>query len=186
MKKLLLSFVLFSTLAVGVTANKVWRVPSGGTLPGWGAVNLADGTNAITGALASKSNLPAVGQQISSTCGGFSTASGPYVDVTNLSVTFTTLGRPVILMLIPENPSNDSFIIPPTTGGTGFIQFVQDGVGVGEFETTLNTSQIARLGITLTTIVVPSAGSHTFKVQAHSSGGQTFSVARYHLAAYEL
>lgn len=51
MKKLLLLVLLVSQFAFGVTANKVWRIPSGATLPAWGPVNLADTTNAVTGSL---------------------------------------------------------------------------------------------------------------------------------------
>jgi hypothetical protein len=52
MKKLFLLLLIISQSAFAVTANKLWRIPSGGTLPGWGPANLADGTNAVTGILA--------------------------------------------------------------------------------------------------------------------------------------
>jgi hypothetical protein len=42
------------------------------------------------------------GQQISSSSGAYSTSSGSYVDVTNLTVTITTTGRPVMLALIGD------------------------------------------------------------------------------------
>lgn len=108
MKKLLLVLCLLSTMAIGVTANKVWRVPtSGSTLGAWGPVNLSDNTNAVTGKLPS-SNLGAVNSQVSSSCGAFSTSSGTPTQITNLSVTITTSGRPVMLSLQSDGTSTQS------------------------------------------------------------------------------
>ncbi len=54
-----------------------------------------------------RSNLAAVGQQVSSSCSIFSsTNAAGYDAVTNLTVTITTTGRPVMLMLIPDGGSN--------------------------------------------------------------------------------
>jgi len=46
-----------------------------------------------------------IGQQVSSSSGVFNTTSTSFVDVTNLSVTITTTGRPVMLMFTPDGVS---------------------------------------------------------------------------------
>lgn len=51
MKKLLLTALVFSSALYAVTANKVWRIPTGGTVGAWGPIDLADTTNAVTGVL---------------------------------------------------------------------------------------------------------------------------------------
>lgn len=50
-KHIIFLSLILSTLGQGVTQDKVWRVPSGGTLPSWGAVNLAGTGNGVTGTL---------------------------------------------------------------------------------------------------------------------------------------
>src|ERR1019366_2914921 len=60
-----------------------------------GQVTTADiAANAVT-----QAKRAALGQQVSSSCGTFTTTSGSLTNVTNLSVTITTTGRPVQLAL---------------------------------------------------------------------------------------
>jgi hypothetical protein len=52
MKNLILFLAVFSVTCFGVTSDKVWRIPSGGSLASWGPVNLSAGSpNAVTGQL---------------------------------------------------------------------------------------------------------------------------------------
>lgn len=53
-----------------------------------------------------KSQLAALGQQIS-TVASFSTSSTSFVNVTNLSVTITTSGRPVYLCIVPSTAGTE-------------------------------------------------------------------------------
>lgn len=55
MKQFLFFIFLISQIAFGVTAGKAWRVGTGKTQPSWGAINLADTTNAVTGTLPASS-----------------------------------------------------------------------------------------------------------------------------------
>ena len=79
-----------------------------------GTSNIADG--AITPA--KKASL---GQQVSSSCSTFNTTSTSYVDVTNLSVTITSTGRPIFVGLISDG-----------TGGLGGLQ-INSNATAGSF-----------------------------------------------------
>ena len=60
-----------------------------------------NGTLTVSGGI-DRPSLPAVGQQVSTSCANFTTTSATFVDVTNLTVTITTTGRPVVLLLQPD------------------------------------------------------------------------------------
>lgn len=55
-----------------------------------------------------KSQLVAVGQQVSASSGSWYTTSTTAVDITNLSVTITSTGRPIVVMLIPDGNTLES------------------------------------------------------------------------------
>lgn len=114
MKKLFLAFLLVSQVGFAVTANKVWRVPSGGTLPAWGPVNLADGTNAVTGTLAAANvgtlaipNIPAISRQVSSVISFSSSSTG--TQTAAVSITTSSAGHPVMVAL-QGNGNNACFV----------------------------------------------------------------------------
>jgi hypothetical protein len=172
-------------LSFGVTANKVWRVGIGGTLPSWGPINLADGTNAITGVLASKANLPAVGQQISSSSGTYTTSSTTYVDVTNMSVNLTTIGRPVMVVIMDNSSSGTAGSC--TTPSTGFLywKILRDATVLTEKVVgTLSVTGSGNHNCDTTYIDVPSAGTYTYKMQAKVSTG-TGGFDNYKIAVFE-
>jgi hypothetical protein len=134
--------------------------------------------NAVT-----QAKRAALGQQVSSSSGTFSTTSNSYVDVTNLTVTLTTTGRPIYLALIPGDVSNAARLI---YANNAFLQFLEDGVQIGgELEFTVVSSTV-RNGATPSTIALSSAGTHTYKVQVHTTGASSLSVTGYKLIAYEL
>lgn len=197
MRKLSLVIFLFCQISLAVTNNKVWRVPNGSTIPSWGAVNLADGTNAITGALASKSNLPAVGQQVSGSSGNFSTASTSYNTPTNLSVTITTTGRPVLLIVQGSGVTglnNSGYTCNSSSSACNMnYRFIRDAANLGN-----NTLGSQATGATAISMAFPSsisqldtgatAGSHTyqFQVAAGLSGSPTVFAVNLELIAFEL
>jgi hypothetical protein len=186
MKKLFLAFLFVSQIGFAVTANKVWRIPSGATLPAWGPVNLADGTNAITGALPSKSNLPTVGQQISSSSGHFTTTSTSFVDVTNLSVTLTTSGRPVELMLVSDGSGTGTpSQIICSTGAQ--MEFLRGATGIA-FYAFSSANGESTTPATVVGFDAPAAGTYTYKVQVKRTGGSVVSITidQYVLVAWEL
>lgn len=144
------------------------------------------------GVVGSKTFLPSVGQQISSGSGLFSTTSASLADVTNLSVTISTVGRPVFLAL--QARSNDEGAIGATAsaGATSVhaeFAFVRDA-------TVLSTHNLIVSGTANLTNQVPSgptyldavaAGTYTYKVQARAVSANTSALVRdMHLVAYEL
>lgn len=98
-----------STLTISSDIVKVKDAGITATQLGTGAVTSAkilDGTIA-TGDVADGAITPAklssLGQQVSSSIGnGFLTSSSSYVDATNLSVSVTTTGRPVMIFFNPR------------------------------------------------------------------------------------
>ncbi len=141
--------------------------------------------------------LAALGQQISSSSGSFSTASSSYVDVTNLSISITTTGRPVFISLIPDGSGAGSVVEVQKTGGsldisTGRIAILRDGSVIATYSLAGygNTSGNAGGftppgGYNFIDIVV--AGTYAYKVQAEIiSSNTSVSVLRCELIAYEL
>lgn len=149
---------------------------------------LADG--AVTAA-----KKAALGQQISSSSGTFSTTSTSLVDVTNLTVTITTAGRPVWLGLISDGSGNTAQLVANAASDTavgGSFEFFRDSTSISR--TTMNTTNAASstlMQITLPCsslwhIDVPSSGTYTYKLQASATTGDTLTVQRCKLVAYEL
>lgn len=191
MKKLFLSFLLVSQFAYAITGNSVWRIPSGASLPTWGPVNLADATNAVTGILP-KANLPSLGQQLSSSSASFTTSSTSYVDVTNLTVTITTTGQPVMLMLQSDGSGTQSYLAASKTSTcSADIRFVRASSEVGSYHFG-NDAAPASSGWIIPSssaqfVDVIGAGTYTYKIQAKiTSGTANMNVINTKLLAYEL
>lgn len=130
-----------------------------------------------------RAKLAAVGQQLSSSSGNFTTASTSYVSVTNLSVTFTSTGRPAILFLQPDGSGNTSYIdsgvglltlsFRNNTTSTDIAEFIFNGANTNWYMPTLQIMD------------VPSAGSVNYIIRAKVSAG-TGKVQYLKLAGYEL
>lgn len=133
----------------------------------------------------------ALGQQISSSSGSFSTTSTTFVDVTNLTVTITTTGRPVWVGLQPDGDTSDN-------AGIGCT--VASGTSIASFQILRGGSVISRAYVaadglfgfsppgSLWLIDVPTAGTYTYKVQTKTDTGSspTAKVLLSKLVAYEL
>jgi hypothetical protein len=138
--------------------------------------------NAVTNA---KRGLT-VGQQISSSCGNFSTSSDSFVDVTNLSVSITTLGRPVMVFLQPVADSN---IYTPNDGSVNAkIRITRDGVEISQFTITGYSASYAFYTPSMLTMDVVAAGSYNYKLQAivENLTNKSVYINNYKLVAYEL
>jgi hypothetical protein len=134
---------------------------------------------------------------LSATCGAFVTASASYVDVTNLSVTIVTHGRPVVVTLVPDGSGNggdinvDGVSVEDTRG---VFAILQDTVIVHEYSLGYKAAAPADTVLYLfvppsavSCVVVPSAGSHVYKVQAkHITSGRNTGVSLCKLLAYEI
>lgn len=137
-----------------------------------------------------RTDLPAVGQQVSSSCGHF-TFSGAQAatDVTNLSVSLTTTGRPVMLVLQPDGSAVAS-INQQNLAQTWSVNFVRGATTLAQFGADANISgasmsQSVSHSAPLVFLDVVGAGTYTYKVQAQQAGG-IFQMENYRLVAFEL
>jgi hypothetical protein len=136
----------------------------------------------------SRTNLVAVGEQISSSCGAFVTSSLSPVDVTNLAVTITTTGRPVYLFLVPDSTANASGLQVIDVDSSVGIQILRGATLIGYW--TIGGSAAAGFAVPSSAIqfldpVAP--GTYTYKVQAwRAAGTGNVGVNRSKLAAFEL
>ena len=146
-----------------------------------------------------KGQLAALGQQVSSSCGNFSTSSGSATTVTNLSVTITTTGKPVMIMMQPDQTSSiggtSSHIAVNATSGSpdGFI-YGYNGASQ------IYLSQVSGGPATNSVIAIPTSsiqfmdtsvtgtpGTYTYTIKASYNGvGSHLSVFNAVLVAYEL
>lgn len=145
-----------------------------------------------------RASLPTVGQQISSSCGSFSTSAGVFADVTNLSVTITTTGRPVVLSIISDGNGTDTSLLGTWSSGPALTNILSD------FIVLRGATEVARWslgcgGASSAAIAIYSpppgvvlldpvgAGTYTYKVQArNNTATTTASVGYCKFAAYEL
>lgn len=127
-----------------------------------------------------RAKLAALGQQVSSSCGAFSIATGN-ADITNLSATITTSGRPVFVGLISDGSGNDSNVIPSSTGNCQ-ITFLQGSTTLAQH---LINSSIYPVS-SFWHIDTPVAGTYTYKAQALAGTSGTFNVNYARLIVFEL
>lgn len=132
----------------------------------------------------------ALGQQVSASSGAFTTTSGTYVDVTNLSVTITTTGRPVYLGLnggwvgVSMSGTDALGSLSIKRGSTAILT---SNIAVSAEATDGSTvTQLSVPSSCLSFIDIPAAGTYTYKVQALALVTSTTSVNNATLVAFEL
>jgi len=143
-----------------------------------------------------KPKLAALGQQLSGSCGTFTGSGINIAAVTNLSVTITTTGRPVMIQVIPEQYAlgANSFIRVESTGTiTEMTVSVLRGattianIGLGGLYADGGTNNITYPPSAVTYVDTPSAGTYTYSVyyeQTLSASSTTWSNCK--LLVYEL
>ncbi len=131
--------------------------------------------NAVT-----RPKMESVGQQISSSCGTFTHSTTTPTDVTNLTVTITTSGRPVHLQLIPEGISVDSLL---EATGAGSLYILKDGTIIGRNPLD-NGVQIPVSSVSF--FDTPAAGTYVYKIQIVAQASTISRVKNAKLVAYEL
>lgn len=144
-----------------------------------------------------KTSLAALGQQVSNSSGSYTTTSTSLVDVTNLTVTITTTGRPVFIGLVADGTANDSYLGVNGAGASdvwqGFFYILEGATNICRFAMSFQaeTASAANNSVnvplsSLFHIYVPSAGTYTYKVQAKVIAGTVANIAFSKLIAYEL
>lgn len=219
MKKALLFFLALVPLSgFAVTEDLVNLIPAGKKLPGWGQVRtggIAD--SAVTTAKIANSNVTtakiadtnvttakiadgaltqvkraALGQQVSGSSGTFNTTSTTPSDVTNLSVSITTTGRPVFIGMISDGSGSDSGLEADRTGLAAGVKilFLRGSTEIARNYTQWAVPSSGAYDFswpgTIFHIDVPAAGTYTYKVQAAQMNAGNARVVRMKLVAFEL
>lgn len=136
-----------------------------------------------------------LGQQVSATCGVWTTGSASMGPVTNLSVTITTTGRPVYIALVADGGGSGSYyglsrganqtqaFVELLSGVTVIKQDVINAIAVGASEVGIATA------ISMYYVDIPVAGTYTYSMQAAVSFGtnsESLVIANAVLIAFEL
>lgn len=170
------------------TTGKGVQIPTGGiaNLAVTAGKIAADAvtTAKILDANVTKAKLVAVGQQIAATGGAFVTSSSSRVDVTGLSVSITTSGRPVIVGVVSGDTASFGFTLDAAASAT--VAIMRDATDI--FDVGYNFPANFAMGLSILTIDAPTAGTYTYKVQTAvtlSAGNVTFA-AGTKIFAFEL
>ncbi len=136
------------------------------------------------------------GVVFSASSASFTTTSTTYVDVTNLSVTLTTTGRPVRITLDTADGSTTS-TVGSTRASSGaqvyvLLKAVRDATDikiVGLEQTSGSSSGSVDLKVppgVVDFIDTPAAGTYVYKLQAEVGANMTANVTACRLMAYEI
>lgn len=132
-----------------------------------------------------RTNLASVGQQISGSSGGFTTSSLAPVAVTNLSVTITTTGRPVMVFCQPDALTGAGFLHGVGTGNA-FWQLYRSGVGQALLQNAVTDNAYLPLS-SIMFLDAPSAGTYTYSISSFvSAGTESATTFAASLVVYEL
>lgn len=189
-----------STQPLGMTSGGVIQAL---TYDSIGTNMTSTGANAIAASRtrATGTTVAAGGVAISSSSGTFTTTSLTYVDVTNLVVTITTSGRPILLKLITDAAAlgriynSKSQSASTTMDNQAEIQLlvgasVLTRLSVGHFYTASTSSITSEVYDVLPSSVhyldVQSAGTYTYKLQAKRTTTDSISLFNLRLVAFEL
>ena len=143
--------------------------------------------------LVTRERMENTGEQISSSSGAYTNATGADDDVTNLTATITVKKNPVVLMLVPDGSTNVSYVgMFENAGDHASIEIYldRDGSKVGyiELETFPDGSTQVRLQVSPSSITffdTPIAGEHVYKIICKDTlGTAIFNYCK--LVAYEL
>lgn len=143
-----------------------------------------------------KIKLGTLGEQVSASSGTFNTGSFTYVDVTNLSVTFTSVaGRPNAIKLKSDGSGNISKLsvrsITNTTVIYGDIRILRDATTI--FESRIEMTSISSgtgflVGVPVSSVVhddIVGAGTYVYKVQAKAGADSRIDFSYIKLQVYE-
>lgn len=142
------------------------------------AVTLTNGTG-----LKPNGGLAASTLVASSSSGNFTGTSATFADITNMTATITTTGRPVLLVLSSDSDNTHAGGFFGSAAGSGVqIQVVKDGTALSP-QIQLNTNQINNSYLFVD--ASPTAASHTYKIQYLIAAG-TFSCVYMKLTVSEM
>lgn len=133
-----------------------------------------------------RAKLEAVGQQISSSCGDYTNGTGSLGDITNLSVSLTTTGRPVYIGLMPADGVNPGWVGAASTGQMN-IYFYRGATLLSDHQINnpANYGDCHHAPGVFWFIDTPSAGTYTYKASCKNTTANGY-VKYVKLIAYEL
>jgi hypothetical protein len=139
-------------------------------------------TDKIADGAVTTAKLAALNYTLSNSSSTFSNSGAAYVDVTNLSASITTTGKPVWIILVADGSSSESGI---TTGGSSAVnvRFLR-GASVIAQQTCLD-SAIYLPPSAFRHFDPVAAGTYTYKIQIHPNS-QSVEVNRCKLLVYEM
>lgn len=144
------------------------------------AAKIADG--AVT-----QAKRAALGQQLSASSGAFSVTSSSLTDVTNLSVTITTTGRPVFVGTTADGTTSNSYVWTTSASASSADIAILRGATVISLTRWASiaggSNSIPAGGAHIVDVV--GAGTYTYKVQVRASSGGIY-VENVKLIAFEL
>jgi|GEM_PF-2708003 len=158
-----------------------------------GSVMTATGGNAIANVRTrTVSATAAAGGVASSSAASFSTSSVSFVNVVELSVTITSTGRPIQIMLISGGPSQGFISLSRTgTSSNGFIRLLRGAVAIADSEYALSGASGFLLmrapppGVFMLDAVA--AGTYVYQLQAGVSEiTMTLGISNVRMVAYEI
>jgi len=163
------------------------------------------GSQVVGPARSVSSSVGAGGVAISSSSGNFTTTSSTLTAVTNLSISITTTGRPVLLLIQPDGSGADCVIGPAVNGASQYrvssqVHYFRGASDIAQFflETGMATNANAQEYLLyssnsfmfIDTGVAGSAGTYTYSVQTDALSSSGSNVKTYFqyctLVAYEI
>lgn len=163
----------------GITATQI----ASGTITATQIANATITGAKIAAATVTKANQIAVGQQVSSSCGGYTAFGGFTGAITNLTITLTTVGRPVMLFLMPASTGALVGYLTTSSGTSGF-SFFRNGSLISNFSVTVASSNILAGNFTFLDVFA-AAGSNIYTFVIVTNPG-TITANNIVLAGYEL
>lgn len=188
-----------------IATNAVTKAKLGTDVPD-GTSMAFDGTGALTvkaggvtqDRLAARTTGATVGiggVALSASCGAYS-ITGAFADVTNLSVTITTTGRPVMVMLMHDGVIGfgQGSIFAKNGSGSALevdVKFIRGVTDICSYEMISQAVGASQVFLTLPCssmqfMDMPSAGTYTYKCQAVRVVGDVATVQNVKLLAWEL
>lgn len=128
-------------------------------------------------------SVPAGGLAFSASCGVFNTASTTYVGVTNLAITITTTGRPVMVVIRPDGTGNPSYCgtTASTSGQLKITNVTTGAVGVFNINAQFSSSSLVWPDIS----VAGAAGTYIYALDAANPSGNFIFINYSVIMAYE-
>jgi len=146
----------------------------------------------LLGGAITRAKLEAVGQQVSSSTSTFTTTSTTYTDITNATVTITTIGRPVFIVLQADDTTSEGSIGGACTAATKIAEVKLNLVRSFELEYTAKDSagginSFDFGGSQCFHIDEVAAGTYTYKMEMKTVASDcTGSATNLKLLAYEM